>query len=232
MENIKLIINFLGQLLPAINITLIVSVSSIILGSLLGLLLAAARLSESVVLRVLASVYVSVVRATPAIIMIFVVYYGMPMLFNDWFHTNIDGWNRMYFVIIALTVLFSAPVSEIMRSAYESIAKGQMEAGLMVGMTPFQTLYRIILPQAFVVALPNFANSVINLLKEGALTFTIGVVDMVAKAQMIVANNSGGYAWQTYCALALIYWVISLAIDKGVSQVEKSYQAKRKTIAV
>ncbi|GAY76081.1 hypothetical protein NBRC111894_1635 [Sporolactobacillus inulinus] len=63
MENIKLIINFLGQLLPAINITLIVSVSSIILGSLLGLLLAAARLSESVVLRVLASVYVSVIRA-------------------------------------------------------------------------------------------------------------------------------------------------------------------------
>ncbi|MET1249464.1 amino acid ABC transporter permease [Sporolactobacillus sp. STCC-11] len=232
MDNIKLIINFLGQLLPAINITLIVSLSSIFLGSLLGLLLAAARLSESVVLRVLAGIYVSIIRATPSIIMIFVVYYGMPLLFNSWFHTNIDGWNRMYFVIIALTLLFSAPVSEIFRSAYESISKGQMEAGLMVGMTPFQTFYRIILPQSFVVALPNFANSVVNLLKEGALTFTIGVVDMVAKAQMIVANNSGGYAWQTYCALALIYWVISLAVDKGVSLVEKSYQAKRKTIAV
>ncbi|MFD2616615.1 amino acid ABC transporter permease [Terrilactibacillus laevilacticus] len=232
MENIKLIVNFLGQLLPAINITLIVSLSSIILGSLLGLLLAAARLSQSVILRVLASIYVSVIRATPSIIMIFLVYYGMPLLFNGWFHTNIDGWNRMYFVIIALTLLFSAPVSEIMRSAYESISKGQMEAGLLVGMSPFQTFYRIILPQAFVVALPNFANSVVNLLKEGALTFTIGVVDMVAKAQMIVANNSGGYAWQTYCALALIYWVISLAIDKGVSLVEKSYQKKRKTIAV
>ncbi|MTT32643.1 ABC transporter permease subunit [Terrilactibacillus sp. BCM23-1] len=232
MENIKLIVNFLGQLLPAINITLIVSLSSIILGSLLGLLLAAARLSQSVILRVLAGIYVSVIRATPSIIMIFLVYYGMPLLFNGWFHTNIDGWNRMYFVIIALTLLFSAPVSEIMRSAYESISKGQMEAGLLVGMSPFQTFYRIILPQAFVVALPNFANSVVNLLKEGALTFTIGVVDMVSKAQMIVANNSGGYAWQTYCALALIYWVISLAIDKGVSLVEKSYQKKRKTIAV
>ncbi|MCL1631610.1 amino acid ABC transporter permease [Sporolactobacillus sp. CPB3-1] len=231
MENVRLIINFLGQLLPAINITLVVSVSSIILGSLLGLGLAAAKKSESAILRVISAVYVSVIRATPSIIMIFVVYYGMPLLFSGWFHVNIEGWNRMYFVIIALTLLFSAPVSEIMRSAYESVSKGQMEAGLMVGMTPFQTFYRILLPQAFVVALPNFANSVINLLKEGALTFTIGVVDMVAKAQMIVANNSGGYAWQTYCALALIYWVISLAIDKGVTLVEKSYQAKRKTIA-
>lgn len=231
MENIKLIINFLGQLLPAINITLIVSVSSIVLGSLLGLGLAAAKQSQSIILRVFSSIYVSVIRATPSIIMIFVVYYGMPLLFSGWLHINIEGWNRMYFVIIALTLLFSAPVSEIMRSAYESISKGQMEAGLMVGMTPFQTFYRILLPQAFVVALPNFANSAINLLKEGALTFTIGVVDMVAKAQMIVANNSGGYAWQTYCALALIYWVISLAIDKGVTLVEKSYQAKRKTIA-
>ncbi|MCO7175721.1 amino acid ABC transporter permease [Sporolactobacillus kofuensis] len=231
MENIKLIINFLGQLLPAINITLIVSVSSIVLGSLLGLGLAAAKQSESAILRVFASIYVSVIRATPSIIMIFVVYYGMPLFFSAWFHINIEGWNRMYFVIIALTLLFSAPVSEIMRSAYGSVSKGQTEAGLMVGMTPFQTFYRIVLPQAFVVALPNFANSVINLMKEGALTFTIGVVDMVAKAQMIVANNSGGYAWQTYCALALIYWVISLAIDKGVTLVEKSYQAKRKTIA-
>ena len=118
-----------------------------------------------------------------------------------------------------------------MRTAYKAVPTGQREAGLMVGMNQFQIFYRILLPQLFVIALPNFANSVINLLKEGALTFTIGVVDVVAKSQMIVANNSGGYAWQTYSALAIIYWVISVIIDKGVNSIEASFQKKRRAIS-
>jgi L-cystine transport system permease protein len=231
MENLKLIIGFLVQLLPAIKITLIVSLSSIILGSFIGLWLVVMKMSSHRLLRIIATTYISVIRATPSIIMIFIVYYGLPFLTKGWFHINVEGWNRMYFVIIALTLLFSAPVSEIMRSAYKAVPTGQREAGLMVGMNQFQIFYRILLPQLFVIALPNFANSVINLLKEGALTFTIGVVDVVAKSQMIVANNSGGYAWQTYSALAIIYWVISVIIDKGVNSIEASFQKKRRAIS-
>ncbi|MCD2257421.1 amino acid ABC transporter permease [Agrilactobacillus fermenti] len=230
MKELSLILQFVQQILPAIWITLLISVISIGIGTIFGFLLAWGKMSRLKSVRWLTSIYVSVIRATPAIIMIFIVYYGLPFLFKGWFHLNIEGWQRMYFVIIALTLLFSAPVAEIMRSAYLAVPKGQQEAGLLVGMTKFQVFYRILLPQAFVIALPNFANSVINLLKEGALTFTIGVVDMVAKAQMIVSNNSGGFAFETYGALALIYWVISLAIDKFVSSAEKAYRRKRQTI--
>ncbi len=230
MTTLALIYKFLIQILPAIQITLIISVASIILGGLLGVALTRAKLSPHWWWRAMANVYISVIRATPAIIMIFVVYYGLPFLIKGWFHVSIEGWNRMYFVIIALTLLFSAPVAEIFRSAYLAVPAGQKEAALMVGMSPWQAFIRITLPQTFVIALPNLANAIINLLKEGALTFTIGVVDMVAKAQMIVSNNSGGFAFETYGALALIYWVISLAIDKLVSLVESSFQKKRQAI--
>lgn len=230
MKEFSLIFQFVQQILPAIWITLLISIISIGAGTMLGFLLAWGKMSHFKPIRWAAGIYISVIRATPAIIMIFIVYYGLPFLFKGWLHLNIDNWQRMYFVIIALTLLFSAPVAEIMRSAYLAVPKGQQEAGVLVGMSKFQVFYRILLPQAFVIALPNFANSVINLLKEGALTFTIGVVDMVAKAQMIVSNNSGGFAFETYGALALIYWVISLIIDKFVSSTEKAYRRKRQTI--
>lgn len=232
MKNLELIGGFLLQLLPVINITLVVSVSALICGSLIGLILTLGKISSNRLFRFLAAGYISIIRATPSIIMIFLVYYGLPFITENFFKTNIEGWNRIYFVIIALTLLFSAPVAEIMRSAYLSIDRGQYEAGTMVGMNKFQIFYRIILPQATVVALPNYATAVINLLKEGSLTFTIGVVDMVAKSQMIVANNSGGYAWQTYGALALIYWVLSLAVGRVVALSEKSYQKKRQSISI
>lgn len=232
MRNFELIGNFLLQLLPVINITLTVSVSALVLGSFIGLILTLGKIGSSRILRGIAAGYISIVRATPPIIMIFLVYYGLPFITANFFKINIEGWNRIYFVTIALTLLFSAPVAEIMRSAYLSIDKGQYEAGIMVGMNKFQIFYRIILPQATVVALPNYATALINLLKEGSLTFTIGVVDMVAKSQMIVSNNSGGYAWQTYGSLALIYWALSLAIGRVVALSEKAYQKKRQSISI
>ena len=90
---------------------------------------------------------------------------------------------------MSFTLLFAAPISEVMRSAWEAIDRGQYEAAVSIGLSPGQAFFHIVLPQAAVVALPNFGNAVINLMKEGALAYTIGLVDMSGKGQLIISHN-------------------------------------------
>lgn len=117
--------------------------------------------------------------------MMFLVFYGLPEVLLGAFDIDINSWNRLNFVVIALSLLFSAPCSEIMRSAYLAVAKVQREAALSIGLTEAQAFRRIVLPQALVSALPNLGNSFILLMKEGALAYTIGIVDIMGKGQLI-----------------------------------------------
>lgn len=100
---------------------------------------------------------------------------------------------------------FSAYVSEIFRVAYSAVPRGQYEAAISVGISGWQAFWHIMLPQAAVLALPNFGNSVINLLKEGALAYTIGLIDMIGKGNLIIAKNFGAYGIEIYLACMLVY---------------------------
>ena len=106
--------------------------------------------------------------------LLFIVFYGLPKLIESMTDYDINDMNRALFAIITFTLLFGAYISEVFRAAYQAVPKGQYEAGVSIGMTPFQTFYQVMLPQAALIALPNFGNSTINLLKEGALAYTIG----------------------------------------------------------
>lgn len=139
------------------------------------------------------------------------------------FDVNINFWPKMFFVIIALTLLYSAQLAEIIRSALEAIGPGQFEAGISIGLTPFQTMTRIVIPQAFVVALPNLGNSLIALLKEGSLAFTIGLIDVMGSGNLIISRNYGAYALETYIALAIVYWGLTLIIERTFCYLEKRY---------
>src|SRR5690625_6139902 len=92
-------------------------------------------------------------------------------------------------------------MSEVLRSAYLSVDKQQYEAGVSVGLTSIQTYIRIIIPQAVIVALPNFANALLELLKEGSLAYTIGFIDMMGKANLIVESNFNAHVLEIYLAL-------------------------------
>jgi len=121
-------------------------------------------------------------------------------------------------------------MSEVIRSAILAIDKGQFEAAVSVGLTPWQAYRRIIFPQAFVVALPNFGNGLIAILQEGALAYTIGFIDIVGKANLIISSNFNSHALEIYIALAVIYWVISIVIEKVFDLLEKAFSKGSRSI--
>ena len=216
----EVIFSSIPALLPYLWVTLEVGLISILTGSVVGMLLAWAKLSSLSWLRKLANGYTYIIRCTPSIVLLFIVFYGLPKWMEYAFDIDIDDLSRAVFVIITFTLLFGAYVSEVFRSAYQAIPKGQYEAAVTVGLSPFQAVLRIVIPQAAVVALPNFGNSVINLLKESALAYTIGLIDLLGRTNLIIAKNYGGYGIELYTACLLIYWILSIVIERVFMQCE------------
>lgn len=145
------IIEVMPDLLPYLWVTLAVVISSVVLGTLFGFVLAAAKLSRRRLYRLLGNGYTCVVRCTPSIILLFVVFYGLPKFFLEVFDYDTNEFHKMFFVVATFTILFAATISEVIRSAYLAIDRGQWqyEAAVSIGLTPFQAFYRIVLPQGY-----------------------------------------------------------------------------------
>jgi L-cystine transport system permease protein len=215
------IVYYFCKLAPFIARTLQVMVLSVICGTILGVLLAWARLSHSRTARVFSAVYVHIIRCTPSIVLLFIVYYGLPKLIQAL--TGIrSGYNgKLLYVTITLSLLFAAAMCELIRSAYTSVDKGQHDAAFCCGFTTFQTARFIIIPQALSAAIPVFCNEVIALLKQGALAFTIGFIDLMGETDVIVARNYGAHGLETYIALAIIYWALAIIIGRIAETAER-----------
>ena len=225
METRAFDIGMIGQVLPQLltylDVTLLVGFVSIALGSLLGGALAWANLSGAAPLRWAAVSYVYVMRCTPSIVLLFIVFYGLPKLAFAVFDYDMNELHRAVFSIITFTLLFGAYISEVFRAAYKAVPRGQYEAAVSAGLTPFQAFRHVMLSQAAIVALPNFGNATINLLKEGSLAYTIGLIDLIGKGNLIIAQNFGAYGIEVYLAAMLIYWVLVLVLEQVFGWIEK-----------
>ncbi len=216
----EMIFTSIPGLLPYLGVTICIGLISIILGSIFGLLLAWAKLSGGRVLRGLAEGYTYIIRCTPSIVLLFVVFYGLPKLVESTFGYDMDGLSRAVFVVLTFTILFGAYVSEVFRSAYLTVDRGQYEAAVTSGLSPWQAVFRIVIPQAAVIALPNFGNSVINLLKESALAYTIGLIDLLGRTNLIMSKNYGAYGIELYTACLLLYWALNIIIERSFLRLE------------
>lgn len=221
------VITFLPEILSALPLTLWVLVLTILFGSLLGLFLAWSQLSGEKSLSSFARGYVFILRCTPSIVLIFLVFYGLPRFLEWWLGIDVNGWSRSVFVILAMTLLFAASISEVFKSSYQALPKGQLEAGLSIGLTDYQTFVRILLPQAFRIALPNITTAIINLLKDIALAYTIGLVDLMGAGNLVISRNLGNYSLETYTAVAIIYWVLALILAVGTHFIENELDTTR-----
>ena len=224
------IIEFIPTLLPYLSVTFEVLLGTTLVGLLLGFFLAKAMLSKRAWKRRTAGFVINAFRCTPSIVMLFVIFYGLPNLFWALFHIDINGWSKAVYVITALGFLFSATAAEIMRASYLAVPAGQREAALTSGLTEEQAFVRILLPQAFVVSIPNLGNSLIAILKEGSLAFTIGLIDLMGRGSMLVSINFGAYALETYIAQAIIYWTLTLLFEQVFRQVEARLSKGRKSL--
>lgn len=215
------ILEVIPVLLPYLLVTIGVMAATVLLGGLFGFVLARAKIRRKKISKFAADAYTYVLRCTPSIVLLFIIFYGLPELLLSLFHWDINSYHKAVFVIITFTLLFAATMSEVMRTAYEAVDKGQYEAAVSVGLSEVQAFFRILLPQCVVVAFPNFGNSLIGLMKEGTLAYTIGLIDIMGKGQLVISNNYGAYALETYLALAVIYWGMTILIEKIVTVSER-----------
>lgn len=217
------------KLLPFLKVTFMVAGLSVLFGTLLGFILAVMKLGTNKIAKKIANGYTTVLRCTPSIVLLFLTYYGIPAIASP-FGISLNNLHTSIFVVITFSLQFGALMSEVMRTAYESIDRGQFEAAVSVGLSPTQAFRRIVFPQAFVVALPNFGNSFLELLKEGSLAYTIGLIDIMGKASLIVANNYNSHTLEIYLALSIIYWVLSILIEQFFSKLEKTFSKGKQLI--
>jgi len=216
-------IRIITSLLSGLPVTLPILVFSFIFASVIGLGLAWLSLKKNVICASVSRIYLGLVRGTPPLLMLLLAYYGLPKLFLL-IGIDINDWSKMFFGIAGLSVGWSGYLSEAFRSAYLSVDKGQYEAALVVGMDSSDAFWRIIMPQTVLIALPNIENLVIGLVKATSLVYVIGLVDMYSAATDLSNQNQGVYQLEIFVVLALIYWLIVLAIEWGFRIVRKEYQ--------
>lgn len=219
----NMVISEIPSLLEYLPVTLELTLVAAIIGLVLGLLIALARMNKIPVLSQLAVAFISVIRGTPILVQLYLIYFGIPIAlkyynFSHGTEYNINAIPGIVFAMIALGLNQSAFDSETIRSALQSVDKGQIEAARSIGMSNWQVLRRIIIPEAFSVALLPLGNSIINLIKGTSLAFTCSVVEMTAQGKIIAGRNYRYF--EIYCSLAIIYWVITFILERLVQWVE------------
>jgi cystine transport system permease protein len=208
----ELISSSLGPLLRgALFGTIPLALASFALGLALALVVALMRLSKVRVVSGIARAYVSVIRGTPLLVQLFVIFYGLPSV-----GVTLDPWPS---AIIAFSANVGGYAAEIIRAAIQSVPKGQWEAAHMIGMSNRLALRRIILPQAARVSVPPLSNTFISLVKDTSLASLVLVTELFRKAQEI-ATASGEFM-TLYVEAAVIYWVICLFLSSGQSVLER-----------
>lgn len=219
----SLVFTQIPDLLVYLPVTMELAVVSMVASLILGLLLALVKMKEIPVLKQIVNVFISLIRGTPVLVQLYVVYFGIPMaikMINYEYGTDFDynGVPAIVYAFVALSINESAYNAEVIRAALQSVPRGQIEAANALGMTYLQALRRIILPEAIEVALPSLVNSFIALIKGTSLAFTCAVVEMTA-AGKIIAGRTYRY-FEVYVSLAIIYWVITVVIEQIMKRVE------------
>lgn len=207
----ELIEQSLPYLIQGALITIEITLMAVGIGFFIGLFAGIARICRIKVLRIIATIYADCIRGTPLLVQIFLIYFALPMLI----HTQI---NPFVAAVTACAINSGAYVSEIFRAGIQAIDQGQFEAGRSLGLSWWQTMYYIILPQAFHNILPPLGNEFITMLKDSSLVSVIGFEELTRRGQLIIAQTYASFEiWMTVAAL---YLIMTLAIAKFVSFME------------
>lgn len=203
--------SFWPLLSGAITGTIPLALISFAVGLVLALVVAIMRLSRNKIVSGIARIYISIIRGTPLLVQLFVIFYGLPSI-----GLTIDPWPS---AIIAFSLNVGGYAAEVIRAAILSVHQGQWEAAYTIGMSRARALRRVILPQAARVSVPPLSNTFISLVKDTSLASLILVTEMFRQAQKIASFTSEFML--LYLEAALIYWLICLVLSSGQSLLEK-----------
>ena len=210
----SLIWNSLPLLLAGAGVTIEITAIAVGLGFIFGLITSVCRLSGVKILQVIAVCYVNIIRGTPMLVQIFLIYFALPMVIGERI-------NPIVAAVAACSINSGAYVSEIFRAGIQSVDKGQMEAGRSLGLSWMQTMRYVILPQAFKHVIPPLGNEFISMTKETSLVSVIGFEELTRRGQLIIAKTYGSF--EIWLTVAAIYLVMTLTIARLVSYLERRF---------
>ena len=210
----SLIWNSLPLLLAGAGVTIEITAIAVGLGFVFGLITSVCRLSGVKILNILAVCYVNIIRGTPLLVQIFLIYFALPMIIGERI-------NPFVAAVAACSVNSGAYVAEIFRAGIQSVDKGQMEAGRSLGLSWMQTMRYIILPQAFKHVIPPLGNEFISMTKETSLVSVIGFEELTRRGQLIIAKTYGSF--EIWLTVAFIYLVMTFTIAQLVSFLERRF---------
>lgn len=217
----------LNKIIGALPLTLYITISAIVIGLIVGLIVALIRLKKTVILHPLAEFYVSFIRGTPVVLHLYIVYLGLPVVWDTMatqYHWGIYSKDipLTALVIAALSLTAGAYMSEIIRSGFMAVPEGQLEAAYSVGMTTFQAVYRVIFPQALGASIPGICNLIVGILHGSSLAYLVTLLEINGVAMML-----GSQKWsflEPLMAAALIYWGVVLFIERIAAVLEKRWK--------
>jgi His/Glu/Gln/Arg/opine family amino acid ABC transporter permease subunit len=201
-----------GWLLAGVGLTLQIALTAMVFAMILGLIVALLRMSSNWPLRTAASIYIAVLRAIPALPFILWAYYGVTLV------TGINT-DAFWTGVICLSLQYAAWLSEIYRSGLQAIDKGQREAALSTGLSRSQAFVKVIWPQAWRIIIPPMANNFVGIIKDSSLVGVIGLNELMRQSQ--IATSLTFRPFELYTAALVIYIVLSLAISRGASILER-----------
>lgn len=201
-------------IMKVVPLTLGMTIISFILALIIAVLIAVVDYYKIPVLNQILELYVSFFRGTPLIPQLFLLYFGIPT-----FIPALRNVPAIYICIVGLTLNAAAYMKEVVRGSILSVPKGQREAAYAHGMSSMQTMFKIILPQAAMVAIPSLFNNLVDILKGTSVAFTIGVMEMTAVANLRAAVTFNYF--EAYIILMIVYWLIVFFMERVQKIIEK-----------
>ena len=210
------------MLVTGIGTTLQVTVISLVIAMVVGILVCLRHISEYKVLRGIAKFYIWIIRGTPMLVQGFYVYFALPQLIQSMGNSDFRV-DIMTASILTLTLNAGAYISEIFRGAIESVPKGQMEASRSLGVSYATSMRKIIIPQAVRICLPSLVNQCIITLKDSTILYAIGLTEVMYQAKIFVGRTMESFA--TYTWVAVMFLVITSVLMIVSRQIEKRMHA-------
>ncbi|WP_321371692.1 ABC transporter permease subunit [uncultured Desulfuromusa sp.] len=198
-------------LLIGVKWTILITIFGLMIGFFLGSISGLMKISRNVFLRKIAGIYIESIRGTPMMVQVMFIYFGLPMALGMRINPMVAG-------IFAIGLNSGAYIAEIVRGSFQSIERGQTEAGRSVGLSHFQTMYYIIWPQALKRMIPALGNQFIISLKDTSILVVVGVGELTRTGQEIIASNFR--AFEVWITVALMYLVMTLSIAKVLNYFE------------
>ena len=209
-----------AQLAGGMGTSIQIFVVTLVFSLPLGLIVAFGRMTKNGFLRNLVKVYISIMRGTPLMLQLMVVYFGPYYLFG----IRVGSGYRLWAAFIGFVINYAAYFAEIYRSGIQSMPQGQYEAAYILGYSRFQTFFKIILPQVIKRILPSITNEVITLVKDTSLAFTLSVVEMFSVAKALASSQT---SMIPFVAAGLFYYIFNLIVACTMEWMEKKLEYYR-----